>query len=336
VKVERKVAEMRGAQRWLAKVAFRALALATGACALLVLVDVAHQQWWRTANYDLRRARVGLYELDPVLGYRPRPGFVGAYPEGVEGEGGRPRRIAINELGHREGPPGPVDTLLIGDSFVFGALLDQDDTIAAQATRMGGRRFYGAGAPGYDTAQILETLRRAVGPTRPAHVVYAFYENDLLHRERAYRIDAGGHLEVFENGQWPDPPAPPPFVARSSLRIEGLRGLRLQGHFAPHASAPMVAKTVEATLAMQRVAADCGATFSVFVLPTVIETVTGEPMWAIQAYVGALHRNGVRVLTCDLSRGDFFRVDQHVNARGAEKIARALIESRAPTRWAAR
>jgi hypothetical protein len=309
----------------------KVVAAAVTAYGVLVVADVVHQVRWRRATERLAEARVrGLYETHPVLGYRPRPGFVGAFPAGTEGDEGRPRRVEINELAHRESASGPVDTLLVGDSFVFGVLLDQGETIAAQASRISGRRFYGAGASGYDMRQVTETLRAALPALSPRHVVYVFCENDLWHRPNRRFEVRDGHLFELTAGGWRGAGAfqPPPMSGSSSWRLEGLRGLRVAKMIAPSMGPEDVAASVRGTLEMQALASASGASFSVFVLPNVADAVRGERFEAVLSYDASLRLAGVSVASCDLQRSDFFPGDQHVNARGAEKIALALAGGR--------
>jgi hypothetical protein len=313
-------------RRWM----LRFLFLLVGTYFALFLVDLGHQVAWKREHQLLQRrpTTTGLFVLDSELGFALRPGFAGDYPADLEGFEGRRRRILVNEHGHREAAlAGPVDTLIVGDSFVFGALLDQDDTIAAQATRLARRRFYGVGVSGYDARQVLGALRRALPLTKPSRVVYVFYENDLMHRERTYRITPQDTFQALNYGTWlPDANAPmAPVDVLESLKLRGLQGRRLPDLFAPRATPADALATADLTSEMASCARQHGAGFSTFVVPTIVETVLGRRFDVIEAYAALVRSRGIDVQTCALDRSDFFPVDQHCNARGAAKIARALI-----------
>jgi hypothetical protein len=324
---------------------FRALFVVPGALAglyvALFLADVGHQaRWIKSAEVTERYGGIpGLYTLDPSLGYMPTPGFSGEYPEVLDGHEGRPRKISINSRGHREPEPTPgqaVDTLLVGDSFTFGALVDQDDVVSHQATRLSGRHFYGAGCGGYDAKQVLTGLRKALKIVRPSRVVYLFYENDLAHRERVYRLNQN-KLEARKSDEpWALGPYKRRMDYQSSLALTGLRGLRLPYLYSQGATHEDAVATVALTLEMEATARAADAHFSVFRLPTVVEVATGQPFAAIDDYVAQIQARGVEVLTCELERSDFFDLDQHCNARGNEKIARALVAATGREEMAAR
>src|SRR5262245_2925562 len=122
----------------------------------------------RTMGRGLYVVRYGRVSLNP--GFRTH--FDNGYAHGD---------IAISSLGYRGQEPradGCVRVLLVGDSFAFGELLDQKDTIAASMERLDSRReVVNLGVTGYNLPEQLEPLRRWTLPAR--EVVYLFYGNDL-------------------------------------------------------------------------------------------------------------------------------------------------------------
>jgi hypothetical protein len=117
-----------------------------------------------------------LYRSDPVVGYTLTPNWRGQFNDGyAQGN------IAVNSLGQRDDEPSPTAKhriLLLGDSFTFGALLDQSDTIDKKIERLSvDVDAYNLGVGGYGLPAIVETLRGCDLPGREAF--YLFYNNDL-------------------------------------------------------------------------------------------------------------------------------------------------------------
>lgn len=117
-----------------------------------------------------------LYRADPVVGYTLTPNWQGQFNDGyAQGN------IAVNSLGHRDDEPAPTSKrriLLLGDSFTFGALLDQSETIDKQIERLSADLdAYNLGVGGYGLPAIIETLRRCDLPAQEAF--YLFFNNDL-------------------------------------------------------------------------------------------------------------------------------------------------------------
>jgi|SRR5687768_2595037 hypothetical protein len=140
--------------------------------------------------------------------------------------------VAINELGLRNGPlaaepgAGLERITVLGDSFVFGAAVNQDDTITARLQALAGSSFQvvNVAVPGYGTGQqyrLIEDLQ-ATGYRLGGKVVIAFFTNDIQdnlglqystlarnRRQPAFSIDAAGRLQQT-----------PPERARASMRRE--------------------------------------------------------------------------------------------------------------------
>ena len=125
-----------------------------------------------------RNSLKGLYTEDEVTGYRLAPNFRGYYDDTlVRAE------IRTNSLGHRDDEPessGSTNILLIGDSYTFGMLLDQTETVDRQIEDLSSGKIsaYNAGVHGYGPPAILETLKRCHWYYGTA-VVYLFYNDDM-------------------------------------------------------------------------------------------------------------------------------------------------------------
>lgn len=118
----------------------------------------------------------GLYRADPIVGYALTPNWLGQFNDGYAHG-----NIAVNSLGQRDAEPAPTSKhriLLLGDSFTFGALLDQSETIDKQIERLSTDiDAYNLGIGGYGLPAIIETLKRCNLPAQEAF--YLFFNNDL-------------------------------------------------------------------------------------------------------------------------------------------------------------
>lgn len=152
------------------------------------------------------------YRLDPLLGWRPRPGVSGWYSGEVD------NYIAINREGYRDidhplaKPPGTYRILLLGDSMSEGVEVALQDlywkrleSLLAQCTAFSNRRIevVSLAVNGYGTAQEYLTLREHGLKYRPDLVLLAFFTgNDFTdnvetlghHRDRPYFMLREGRL----------------------------------------------------------------------------------------------------------------------------------------------
>lgn len=125
-----------------------------------------------------------LFEPDPVLGWRSRPGRL-EVPGFVPGSGSiRLTNLPDGARSTGDGPPPPAPSLaLLGGSFVQGWGVSDDETFAwALQRRWPGLRVANHGTGGYGTVQVLLQLERLLdGPDPPAAVLYGFV---FLHEDR--------------------------------------------------------------------------------------------------------------------------------------------------------
>jgi hypothetical protein len=98
-----------------------------------------------------------------------------------------------------------ADIALIGDSYVEGAYVSDEETAAVRLGELSGRPVVNLGVSGYGTLQELEVLNRFALPLRPRFVAWFFFEgNDLdddQNFENAMVYEHSGHVGT------PRPPA---------------------------------------------------------------------------------------------------------------------------------
>lgn len=205
------IAAIRRTCSWRANLALALVSLGISlllAEALLRWVGHPHPQW---------------NKLDPLVGWRPRPGITGWYSGSVDSS------VAINHQGYRDidhaliKPPGTFRILLLGDSMSEGmevALQDlywkRLETTLPQCPALGGRRVevISLAVNGYGTAQEYLTLRERGLTYRPDLVLLAvFTGNDFTdnvgalgrHRDRPYFVLRDGNLVLQHTaGMAPD------------------------------------------------------------------------------------------------------------------------------------
>jgi lysophospholipase L1-like esterase len=124
--------------------------------------------------------RLALFRAEPRLGYELEPGHAGRGPRG--------EAIHVGTDGFRGAPP-PAEkppeqeVLALGDSFMFGLGVEDDETFPAALERAlsVGRptRVQNGGVPGYNLLQSVTRLEETLTKVAPDAVVLGFLENDL-------------------------------------------------------------------------------------------------------------------------------------------------------------
>ena len=171
--------------------------------------------------------------------------------------------------------PGRDRVAVLGDSFVFGSGVTQDEPVTRRLAALLGPAFevVNLGVPGYGTDQALLTLRRWGRRLSPDLVLVGFFWNDVMENASAeiYGMKkprfvlAGNSLALVPPGETPAPfgrPAPrrgargalPPLVARQPL-VRG-RGPGRAGEAARHGRSLAARR---ATRARAGVRADVGS-----------------------------------------------------------------------------
>jgi lysophospholipase L1-like esterase len=140
---------------------------------------------WDTRNLVADPARVpGLYQpmvVDPLLGYAPRPGYRGS-DKGktvsfdknglrVHGSSDRPSKLTD--------PP----VLAVGDSYVMGVEVADDDTWPARLEERLDHRVLNAGVRGYGIDQSVLRAEQLVPMHHPDVVLVGFIADDIRRAE---------------------------------------------------------------------------------------------------------------------------------------------------------
>jgi lysophospholipase L1-like esterase len=119
-----------------------------------------------------------MFRPAPGVGYELRPGYRGI---GQNGEA-----IHIDSRGYRGGGPdalraGEARALALGDSFVFGLGVEEEETFPVALARAlkGQILVENAGVPGYNLSQNAARLERALPELAPQAVILGFLENDI-------------------------------------------------------------------------------------------------------------------------------------------------------------
>jgi SGNH hydrolase-like domain, acetyltransferase AlgX len=76
-----------------------------------------------------------------------------------------------------------AEIALLGDSYIEGAYVSDDETCAAVAERKSGLQLTNLGLAGYGTLQELEVLIRYAVPLRPKLVAWFFFEGNDLYND---------------------------------------------------------------------------------------------------------------------------------------------------------
>jgi len=113
---------------------------------------------------------------DPLLGVRNAPNLDVL----LEGHPDFSYRLRTNSRGLRnERETGPVDAILLGDSFAFGYGVDAAETWQAELRRLSGTEFVNVAVSGMGPVRELRLLETEVLPLQPQLVVWQFFKNDF-------------------------------------------------------------------------------------------------------------------------------------------------------------
>ena len=272
--------------------------------------------------------------------------------------------VTTNSLGYRGRDPSSLGQLsarilLIGDSFAFGNLLDNSQTMDSQIEALSGSTMqaFNLGVGGYGALHVLETLRVNSWFTG-GDIVYLFYLNDL--RDDAMTMDNNlvykGHLVIRRDahgrtyspedyeaqlarlithptaiesirstvGQWSSLGRIRDLVWRSLNPDKALLG-QLPGMY----RATNVNRVVGATLEMRRIADARDSTFHVVIIPSMEEAAAQAYSTYTQMYVDQLRAENVQVLEIldELTPGDYWAHDGHFNPAGSSIVAARLVEN---------
>lgn len=306
-----------------------------------------------------------LYRGDPVVGYTLTPNWRGQFNDGYAHG-----NIAVNSLGHRDGEPSPTAKhriLLLGDSFTFGALLDQSETIDKQIERLAvGIDAYNLGVSGYGLPAIAQTLGRCDLPAQ--ETFYLFFNNDLQNDN--LRPDNGktvvdGHLvpttttdgsryaeaEVREKiaHAIEEHESKNAFVDLQLFLLPHIRQLMSAAGGGFHRSGELpiritplggdhgyseenVRLAISHTEELRRLASARAMPFYVVIIPTLAEVKAREYSWPTVQYLKGIEKHNIYVvpLIQSLTEKDYFSHDGHFSPGGARVAAEAIYRALKP------
>lgn len=131
---------------------------------------------------------------DPYLGFRYAPNLDVV----LEGHPDFIYRLRTNSRGLRNlRAAGPVDALLIGDSFAFGYGVNEEDSWEARLQAMTGLEFVNFGVSGFGPLRELRLLQRDGLALQPKLVVWQFFKNDFFDASNFQRWLASGHPDFI-------------------------------------------------------------------------------------------------------------------------------------------
>lgn len=306
-----------------------------------------------------------LYRADPIVGYTSTPHWQGQFNDGhAHGN------IAVNSLGHRDDEPAPTSKrriLLLGDSFTFGALLDQSETIDKQLERLStDLDAYDLGVGGYGLPAIIETMRRCDLPAQEAF--YLFFNNDLqndnlLPDNGKFVVD--GHLVPktrTDGTPYTEAEARQkiahaieeqesryavvdlqlfrlPHIRRLILaageRYDDSHGLQIRMSALGgdrRYSEENVRLAVSHTQELRRLASARAMAFYVVIIPTLGEVQAREYSWPTAQYLKGIENQNMHVvpLLQSLAGKDYFPHDGHFTPGGAQVAAEVIYRALKP------
>ena len=295
-----------------------------------------------------------MYTQDEKLGYRLTPNWEGNFDDGYS-----KGKIKINSLGQRDEDLASTDkirVLLLGDSFTFGATLDQNDTIDKKIeSTCNDFDAYNLGVGGYGLPAIIETYRRVSLDSE--HVYYLFFGNDLrednfflpehfivhdgylLNRrsklgKRLTDTELTSLIEEELRGK--------PFSIALQFRLERVRDLvslsgnvprsgsiHLLSGYENHFSNIFTEKAVKLTMELKDLVEARHARFTVVIIPTMQEAkhkIYSEP---VSEYLLKMRTAGIATMELlpELTLKDYWLHDKHFSPSGAQRTASAICRN---------
>ena len=185
-----------------------------------------------------------LVAIDPELGWTLRENVSGLASDEPWQADLATNALGFRDVDHGEKAAGVTRVAVLGDSFVFGSGVKQDEPVTRRLAALLGPSFevINLGVPGYGTDQALLTLRRWGPRLSPDLVLVGFFWNDVMENASAEMYGmpkprfllAGDSLALVPPGERAEPlrrPPPrrgargalPPLVARAT-RVRDGRG----------------------------------------------------------------------------------------------------------------
>lgn len=135
--------------------------------------------------------QLNVFVADPVLGVRLRPGATETVRFGGPKNPATSVRIGSHGYRGEERPPSADETLVVGDSQVFGLGVEEDETFAGILEKTSWRSVINLGVPTYGPAEYTSVLEEALASRPPKTVKTVVWTvnlvNDLFERARPNR-----------------------------------------------------------------------------------------------------------------------------------------------------
>jgi hypothetical protein len=182
------------------------LLLALGVLELAAFMRLVH---WEVLLIAVRGEQQD-FVPDPDLGFRHAPDqrWVGRPRSDIEATWGvpasraHPITVTYDARGYRNPTPRVwADVVLIGDSFVEGRYVSDDDVLSRVLEKRLGRPVANLGVAGYGTAQELIALRVDAIPLEPKVVLWFFYEGNDLYNDQEFDKTMVAPREI-RTAQW--------------------------------------------------------------------------------------------------------------------------------------
>lgn len=140
--------------------------------------------------------------VDPELGWTLRPNVAGLRSDEPWQAHLRTNTLGFRDDEHASKAAGVTRVAVLGDSFVFGSGVRQDETLTRQLAARLGPSFevVSLGVPGYGTDQALLTLRRWGPRLSPDVVLAGFFWNDVMENASGEIYGMQKPRFVLENG----------------------------------------------------------------------------------------------------------------------------------------
>lgn len=291
------------------------------------------QQVYRHFNRSLIQFDPQCARYDAGLAYTLKPGtctFGNIEFENV---------YRISEPGVRDDPASldAPEVIVVGDSHAMGWGVDQEQALPQVLARKLGRKVLNAAVSSYGTAREMLMLKRL--NTSNLRVLVVQYSDNDLPENRTFRLNSN-HLPIMSDGQYQTIVRhygsqrtyyPGKYVYRLLMKI-----LRLEEPEPDQVRMEPTPASQEAQLFLFTVEHGSGVRLDdvQIVAFEINEQLTARPF--IAAVDQERRRRGRapfinRMMVVDvaphLTRDDFYRLDDHMNARGHEKVAAALADA---------
>jgi len=246
----------------------------------------------------------------------------------------------VNHLGLRDTEADLVapDVIVIGDSHAMGWGVEQDQALPQVLGRKLGRKVLNAAVSSYGTAREMLMLKRL--NTSNLKVLVIQYSDNDLPENRTFRLNAN-HLPIMSEPEYQRIVRhygsqrsyyPGKYVYRLLMKV-----LRLEEPEPDQVRMEPVPAGQEAQLFLFTVEYASGVKLDdVQIVVFEINEQLGTTRPFIEAVNLERRRRGrapfiLRLVAVDvaprLTRDDFYRLDDHMNAKGHEKVAEALAEA---------